>query len=630
MLVALLRSSVAHLRARALDGSLVPVLAEQYRHRLVRSPAPSEVLAWERSLHVLSADLVQASLDQVEVLVEYQLPLTSKRADAVLCGVHPQTGSPSYVVVELKQWSRAQVLTGAPDVCLVPGTGGERLHPGEQVRRYCGHLADFAAALADLDDPLAGVAYLHNATDEGVSDLYALPEDEWGRLLTGQRRAEFLSYVEQRLAPDRGAASADLLLGTAVRPSRQLLTVAAREVRDRPQFRLLGEQQVAYSFVLRAVEQARQGVAKEVVIVQGGPGSGKSVIALSLLGELSRQGRSVLHATGSSAFTQTLRRVVGSRAPRVCGMFRYFNQFGELPPNEIDVLLCDEAHRIRETSANRYTRASARTGTPQVEELLRVARVPVFLLDEHQVVRPGELGSVDEIGSAARKLGIQVRCVPLDGQWRCGGSRAYEQWVLRLLGLAPGGPVPWQGDENFVVRLADSPQHLEALLRRQHEQGYTARITAGYCWPWIDPRPDGSLVDDVVVGDWRRPWNNKRDTAVGTAPGRPFWASDPAGFGQVGCVYTAQGFEYDWSGVVLGPDLAWRGSRWVARPDRSFDTAVKRAPLPEFDQAVRNTYKVLLTRGMRGSVLHSTDAETQDLLRGLLDRSRPRARPALV
>jgi hypothetical protein len=368
--VPLYRAAVAQFRAQVLDGSLVPGLVEQYRHRLARSPAPAEVRSWERSLQTLSADLVQADLDEVEVLVEYQLPLTSQRADVVLCGVHPRTGQPSYVVVELKQWSSASLLEDSVDLCVVPAYGGARLHPGEQVRRYCGHLGDFLATLADLDDPLAGVVYLHNATDRDVEELFRLPEDEQGRLFTGQRRAEF---------------------------------------------RLQDQQQTAYSLVLRALERARHGVTKQAIVVVGGPGSGKSVIALSLLGELSRQGRTVLHATGSSAFTQTLRKVAGQRAPRVKAMFRYFNQFGELEPNELDVLLCDEAHRIRETSANRYTKASARTGTPQVDELLQVARVPVFLLDEHQVVRPGELGSLREIKAAAARLGIDVECVELDG-----------------------------------------------------------------------------------------------------------------------------------------------------------------------------------------------------------------------
>jgi len=267
---------------------------------------------------VLAHDLNLAGLDAVEVLLEHHLPLTSKRADAVLCGVHPTTGAPSYVVVELKQWSFAAVLDGAADVCTVSGYGGDHLHPGEQVRHYCGHLLDFLGALDQLHDPLAGVAYLHNATDLNVADLWELPEDEHGRLFTGQRRGEFRAYLASRLAAAPGAQAADLLLGSAVRPSRQLLAVAAEEVQHGEQLRLLAEQQVAYSLVLRALEKSRREATKEAVVVVGGPGSGKSVIALSLLGELSRPRRTALHATGSSAFTRTLRRVAGSRAPR-CG-----------------------------------------------------------------------------------------------------------------------------------------------------------------------------------------------------------------------------------------------------------------------------------------------------------------------
>jgi hypothetical protein len=157
-----------------------------------------------------------------------------------------------------------------------------------------------------------------------VEELFRLPEDEQGRLFTGQRRAEFLDHLRTRLAPAPGAEAADQLLGSAVRPSQQLLALAADEVQRREMFRLQDQQQTAYRLVLRALERARRGVTKQAIVVVGGPGSGKSVIALSLLGELSRQGRTVLHATGLSAFTQTLRKVAGKRAPRVKAMFRYF------------------------------------------------------------------------------------------------------------------------------------------------------------------------------------------------------------------------------------------------------------------------------------------------------------------
>jgi uncharacterized protein len=418
-----------------------------------------------------------------------------------------------------------------------------------------------------------------------------------------------------------GAQAADALLSSRVGPSKQLLAVAAVEIQQREQFVLLDEQKVAYELVLGAVRAARDSDHKTVVIVSGGPGTGKSVIALSLLGELARQGRSVLHATGSRSFTQTLRKVAGRRSPRTQKLFRYFNQFMEAEKNSLDVLILDEAHRIRETSVSRYTKAALRTERPQIDELIAAARVPVFLLDEFQIVRPGESGSIADIKAYATNLGLPVQHVSLDDQFRCGGSETYVDWVVRLLGLAPGGPIPWKPDASFDVEVVESPHAMDALLAHKRDLGYGARISAGYCWPWSDPRSDGSLVNDVSIGSWSRPWNLKGDRAIGGAPPAALWASDPAGFAQVGCVYTAQGFEYDWSGVIFGPDLVWRTDRWVAVRDANRDPDFKnRAKVSdeEFDALVRNVYKVLLTRGMMGTFIYSTDVETREFLRSLV------------
>jgi uncharacterized protein len=614
--VPLYRDSAVGVRAQIAASTLVPTMSDQFAFAYGYRPSPGEQRSWERSLTVLANDLHDAGLDEIEVLLEYQLPLTSRRVDALLCGVHPRTGETAYVVVELKQWSRATPVDGTDDVILDDGRG-PRLHPAAQVGGYCEYIADFNAALGGTTTRLSGVAYLHNAEDDGIAGLWEYPQDRTRRMFTGQRRGAFLEFLRSALAPRSGANAADELLNAAIKPSKQLLALAADEIQEREQFVLLDEQQVAYSMVMRAVEHARAANTKEVVIVTGGPGSGKSVIALSLLGELSRQGRSVLHATGSSAFTKTLRKVAGHRQPRVKSLFSFYNNFIDAEKNGLEVLINDEAHRIRETSTNRWTSAAKRTGRPQVVDLIDAARASVFLLDEHQVVKPGERGNVADIVAAAEDMGCRVVKVDLDDQFRCGGSRRYEEWVLRLLALEPGGPVPWTGDDSFLLDVAQTPASMEARLKAWIDRGYSSRISAGYCWDWSKPRAD-YLFADVQIGDWQRPWNNPRDTRVGEAPGRPFWASDPAGFDQVGCIYTAQGFEYDYSGVILGPDLVWRTDRWVARQEYSRDGQVRRADAAAFDRAIRNTYKVLLTRGMRGTIVYSTDAETQELLGSLI------------
>ena len=615
------RTSASGLLRLATEGTLVERIAEHLAMN-GHGVSPSEKRSWSRSLSILGQDLADAGLGAVEILVEYQLPLTSKRVDAVLAGRHPRTGEDSYVVIELKQWSFAELYEDSPTLVALENTSGPRLHPGVQVADYCEYLNDFLGVLAGVSHRVRGAAYLHNATDRDVSDLFLRPGTERSRIFTKQRRGEFLAYLKQHLAPDPGAEAADRLLSSAVRPSKHLLSYAAKEIKERSHFTLLDEQRVAYELVLHAVERARSADHKNVVVVSGGPGSGKSVIALSVMGELARQNRSVMHATGSRSFTQTLRRYAGKGSTRVKSLFAYFNSFMTAERNGFDVLICDEAHRIRETSVNRYTPKIKRdVARPQIEELMSAARVPVFLLDEHQVVKPGELGNVDVITDSAQRLGFSVEAVSLHGQFRCGGSEAYEQWVLDLLELDGGKPSVWVGDGRFELRFAETPEQMESFLADKQSLGETARISAGYCWPWSDPHPDGRLVPDVRIGSWARPWNVRSDRSVGDAPGSAFWATDPNGFGQVGCVYTAQGFEYEWSGVIIGPDLVARNGRLVTQRSESKDPAFRSKKAlsdEEADRLIRNTYKVLLTRGMRGTVLLSTDPETQEYLASLV------------
>lgn len=418
--LALIRRSAASLAALADRASVAEVMFEQIlHHQLQPRPSPGERRAWERSIPVLAHDLVQAGLGDVEVLLEHRLPLASRRADAILAGCHPVTRRPSYVVVELKQWSTADVYEDDPGLVTIEGYGHHPiLHPVEQVRGYCEYLLDFLPALQD-DDSVAGAAYLHNAAERAVAPLRRLPESDHGRLFTGDRKGDFLHFLGSRLAADvPGAPYADTLLASAARPSRQLLAVAADEIRRREQFVLLDQQRLAYNMVLHATEAARASDAKTVVIVSGGPGSGKSVIALSLLGELARQGRAVLHATGSRSFTQTLRQVTGRGSPRTKQLFKYFNQFTDACRNGLEVLILDEAHRIRETSASQFTAARLRTGQPQVDELIAAARVPVFLLDHWS----GAAATRPQTGRLTRTR----TCVaePASPTWSSGASSA--------------------------------------------------------------------------------------------------------------------------------------------------------------------------------------------------------------
>jgi DUF2075 family protein len=442
-----------------------------------------------------------------------------------------------------------------------------------------------------------------------------IPASDTTLLFLGSERGAFKKFINDNISAKNTDLYTDDFLASKNAPSKQLLDVAADEIRDREQFNLLDEQQVAFSIVMKAVRDADSSNTKTAVIITGGPGSGKSVIALSLLGELSRRGRTCLHATGSRAFRNSLRKIAGARAPKVQKMFSYFNSFMTAEANSLDVLICDEAHRIRSTSANRYTKAENRTGTPQLHELLGAARVPVFLLDSNQVVRKGETGTPEYIEFEAEKLGLKTIRIDLDGQFRCGGSKLYENWISGLLKMDDQKEFIWEEDSNFEIEVVNSPELMEKLLAEKNSQGFKARITAGYCWQWHDPNADGTLPNDVVIGNWAKPWNVKSDRSIGGFLSGELWAIDPRGFEQIGCVYTVQGFEYDWNGVIMGPDLVWRSGEWKAVQSGTKDPAMKGVEGSLYETLIKNTYKVLFTRALVGTYIYSVDPETQEYLK---------------
>ncbi len=609
---ALLRQTAFTVAEWSKNETLTSRLSEQMYFQLGNRPSESEKRSWKVSLNELSNLLVETGLGEISMLLEYQLPYSSKRIDAVLIGSDPKNGDPSIIAIELKQWTEAESIEQSHELLKI-GAYGNRpiLHPASQVKKYCEYLLDFNRFASHDDSNVYGVAYLHNWNSVRNSSIDSIPPSETSMLFLGSERAAFKTFLKERISISNSDVFTDAFLNSKLAPTKQLMNLAAEEIKNREQFHLLDEQQIAFSLVMKAVRDAEVSNKKTAVIITGGPGSGKSVIALSLLGELSRRGKTCLHATGSRAFRNSLRKIAGARAPQVQKMFSYFNSFMTSDVNSLDVLICDEAHRIRETSANRYTKAELRTGRPQVQELLSVARVPVFLLDANQVVRKGENGTPEFIEKEAKDLGLDISRVDLDGQFRCGGSRLYENWIAGFLQLNNTEPFAWESDSNFEVEVVNSPQEMEKFLQQKNQEGFKARITAGYCWTWNEPNVDGTLPNDVVIGDWAKPWNVKGDRGVGGYLSGELWAIDPKGFDQIGCVYTVQGFEYDWNGVIMGTDLVWRKDRWVAVPVGTKDPAMRGIEPSKYEVLIKNTYKVLFTRGLVGTIIYSVDEETQ-------------------
>jgi hypothetical protein len=592
-----------------------------------RYEAPKgEVAAWKNSLQSMANAVQHGSLDDHGVIVEYSLPLSSKRLDVMLTG-SSRDGRRQAVIVELKQWSES--FPTHVDECVVTFVGGRKrevLHPSAQVDGYRQYLKDTHSAFSDGAIGLSACSFLHNMTFDEQDEIFSarhLDLIQVAPVFTGDRTTDLIEYLQDHLSGGGGVPVLESVLSGRYAPHKKLLAHTAQMIKGEPAYVLLDEQRVVFNSVLAQVAEAHRTAEKAVFVIKGGPGTGKSVIALNLVGELSEAGYVTHHATGSRAFTENVRRIVGRRA---ANLFKYFNSYLGADANTLDVLVCDEAHRIREVSHNRFTPKAERTDEPQVKELIDVAKVSVFLLDDLQVVRPGETGSTGLIREAAGKFDAEVFEYELEAQFRCGGSEGFIQWVDNTLDIVPTPHVLWSPEEEFDFDVVDSPAELEALINQKEAQGHSARLVAGFCWPWSDPLDDGALVDDVVIDDWNMPWNAKPD-ATGLAEGIPkshYWANQDGGLNQVGCVYTAQGFEFDYAGVIFGRDLVYRPREgWVGQPEFSHDAVVKRAAKEgDFTDLVKQTYRVLLTRGMKGCYVYFQDDATRDFWLSRVDMSR--------
>jgi len=592
---------------------------ECYRY----NPSSGEVQSWRNSLRATAQVFEEAGLKDHGVLLEYQLPLSSRRLDCMITG-RDGSGTKNAVIMELKQWDGANEAVGEKMVTTwVGGAEREVLHPSAQVGQYRMYLADTHTAFHEGDSPigLSACAYLHNYHPEDddvlVDDVFSqlLQQDP---LFSADDVGDLKDYLNARLEAGRGIDILRDVEESKCRPSRKLMEHVAQTIRERSEYVLLDEQLVVFEKVLQCAREGYHDRKKIVLIVKGGPGTGKSVIAINLMADLLRGNYNAHYATGSRAFTETLRKIIGTRGS---AQFKYFNSYLGAENNAVDVLIADESHRIRKIGSNRFTAAKNRTGRPQIDELIQAAKVGVYFIDDRQIVRPTEIGSASYIREHAEAVGCRVFEYQLETQFRCAGSAGFVSWVDNTLGVAKTANVLWDENEEFDFKVMGSALEVETEIRAKLSAGFTARMTAGYCWQWSKPKQDGTLVEDVVIGSYRRPWNAKSGSRLARGiPKESLWATEPGGINQVGCVYTAQGFEFDYAGVIFGPDLTYTFDlqSWVGHPSQSFDTPVKRGG-KGFVDMVKNTYRVLLSRGMKGCYVYFMDKETERFVRSRME-----------
>jgi len=579
-------------------------------------PSPAEINSWRNSLRSISQVFQYAELLDHGVILEYQLPLTSRRLDCLICGKDDRKKD-NAIIIELKQWEKCEESDKDNEVLTwVGGAKREVLHPSVQVRQYQMYLQDTHTAFNDDTEPitLEACTYLHNYNYYADDVIFANKFNDVLKdcpLFTADNVDDLKDYLYGRLMKGDGLRILKQIEESRYRPSKKLMDHVGNIIKGKTEYILLDEQLIVYDTVLSCAKKGFHDKQKAVIIIKGGPGTGKSVIAINLMADLLLKGYNAHYATGSRAFTGTLREIIGTRGS---AQFKFFNSYSSAEYNVIDILIADEAHRIRSTSNSRFTPRVRRTDLPQIEELLRASKVAVFLIDDNQVVRPNEIGSTEYIRETALKNNCKIFEYELEAQFRCNGSDAFVNWINNTLGIKRTANVIWDQHEEFDFKIFFSPLELENAIRKKVSEGFTGRVTAGFCWDWSMPNEDGTLKDDVVIGDYKRPWNAKPEARI-LAPGIPsasLWTYDPNGINQVGCIYTAQGFEFDYAGVIFGEDLVYDFDKqeWVGDPSNSSDSVVKRSK-DKFVDLVKNTYRVLFSRGMKGCYVYFINKDTE-------------------
>ena len=612
------------------ENRLTEIMCRNYLTLKGRKAGSGEINSWQNSLPRVGHLVEIAALRDNMIALEYQCPYNQKRIDCLLFG-KDRSGNDNMVLLELKAWSKAKPMEEELNfkaeykVETVTGYASRVVaHPSQQAKGYHNYLKGFVSEL-EATPPiiLYSCAYCHNYEKDGTDGLFApiyKPILDEFPVYTREDTRLLADKLKTLLAGGKGSEVFNRFMRSPVSPSKKLLENVSKVLKNEAVFALLNEQLVAKNLIWGKIRQSKRKKEKSIVIVHGGPGTGKSLIAINVLAEAIKRKLKSFYGCKSKPFLNGLKNMVGSN-----GKLLFSNLYRFLPSrikeDELDLLLIDEAHRVEITSNYKYTELVDLTDMPQIDQLLRCAKTIVFFIDDRQNVRSQEIGSSELIREAAAKHKIPVSEVTLENQYRCMGSNNYLLWLESVLGYN-SEPRIFSKNEAFEFEIFDSPDKLYKILKEKEAQkANSARLVAGFCWPWSDPLGNGELVPDVLIDKFAMPWEAKEDFPL--AKGIPVWyewAYRPGGFNQVGCIYTAQGFEFDYIGVIIGDDLEYNPVTKTVKANikATYDPTLKRYAA-NFETHVKNIYRALLTRGMKGCYVYFTNKETEKYFRSRIE-----------
>ncbi|MFZ6015162.1 MAG: DNA/RNA helicase domain-containing protein [Patescibacteria group bacterium] len=574
-----------------------------------RRIAPSEFASIQNSLGFMERVVRRSDVpDDCGILLEYNIPATNNRIDFIISGKN-SAGEENFIIVELKQWEHAQ--STAKDGIVETFLGGkerETAHPSYQANSYRLFLQDFNENIYSGYIKAYSCAYLHNYRERKPEPLKA---PIYSTLITESPiylkddSEKLANFIKAYVGNGKGMDILYKLEKGRIKPSKKLIEHVCSMFAGNQDFILLDEQKVAYELAKDIATNAKE---KSVVIITGGPGTGKSVISVNLLGGLLKAELNTVFVAPNAAFRSVLMQQLAREFPRnrIQHLFKGSAGFVNTEKNIYDVIIVDEAHRLKDGTAYQYQ------GENQIIDIINSTTTTIFFVDEYQMIRPEDIGSIAEIKRVANKLGAKVHESALTAQFRCAGAEGFVNWLDDVLQIKETANYDGWDKKSFEFKIFDDPNNLHKAIKEKHDKKLKARLLAGYAWKWTAQREGNqdAQVCDITVPEFgfQLPWNSRR---VGST-----WAIDESGINQVGCIHTSQGLEFDYIGVIIGDDLKFDSEKdkffvdWSAYKDVKGKRGLRDKP-EELSKLVRSIYKVLMTRGMKGCYVYFTDKETE-------------------
>ena len=596
------------------SGSITDEIYDIYQQKIGKSPK-SQIMSWENSMQYMYRILEDKEIpDDCGVAIEFTIPTTSKRIDFILTGEN-RFRDDSVVIIELKQWSEAQKVDGKDGVVKTILGGGlrETTHPSYQVWSYASLIKNFNQTVEEEEIELHPCAYLHNYDfidgDPLTDELYKPYYEE--APMYGKRDAlKLRNFIKKYI---KYGDNSDILYridNGKIRPSKRLQDTLYSMLQGNEEFVMIDEQKIAYEMAIEMARESYIDDKKRVLIVEGGPGTGKSVVAINLLVDIMQDEMNSCYVTKNTAPREVFyKKLKGGefKVGWIKNIFKGSGTFIDSESNDYDAIIVDEAHRLTEKTG------FFKKGDNQIREIINAGKLIVFFIDKFQRVSIEDYGSISEIKRIASEFDAEIKQIKLASQFRCNGSDGYLSWVSDVLELEE--TANFDGfDFDYDFRVVDSASELRDLIFEKNKENNKSRLVAGYCWEWISDSKDNSDVHDIRIDDFSMSWNLGNSKT---------WAIDENSVNEVGCIHTSQGLEFDYVGVIIGEDMQFDGEHIVtdfnmrAGTDRSMFGIKKmykedsEKALKLADEIIKNTYRTLMTRGMKGCYIYCEDMELQ-------------------